>query len=248
MIKTRTFVYDVGCIGGCLWLTLVMFLLKFDCVKDSGLLRSLTLMIPLAFCMMAWVLISPKKFFNAARMEEMQRQLVSACSAKDGCEEEREEVNSACSTQPPSPRSLRTDSLSSTECSESQPLPSARSTTSSEPFLKTEASDAIDCEDRVVVPERPMATSGMGEGWKNPQFRVIAATWCLGAFWSFNFYAYTVFPVLIAESGPSLQFVSTLYSAEGLLYTAIMMMVLPRLHSNFFLLFFGSTWLLALMP
>merc|ERR1719440_309699 len=98
----------------------------------------------------------------------MQRQLASASTTKDGYEEsekEQEEVNSACSTQPPSPRSTRTDSSSAPESSESQ---SAMSTTSSEPpFLETESSDTIDCERGVVVQpssESPRVAPGIGEG------------------------------------------------------------------------------------
>lgn len=76
---------------------------------------------------------------------------------------------------------------------------------------------------------------------------LLCASQCL-LFWSFNFYAYTVFPVLIARKGPSLETVSTLYTVEGLLYTGVMVILLPKLRSHFNALYFGSIAGVALTP
>lgn len=93
------------------------------------------------------------------------------------------------------------------------------------------------------------AVSLRSSGWKDPAFMLIAVASLVGGWWSFNFYAYTVFPILIvAEGGPSLSTVSFLYSVEGLTYMMFMLLLWSYLNRNYFFLYFGNNLILAILP
>eukprot|EP00747_Dinoflagellata_sp_TGD_P197990 gnl/TRDRNA2_/TRDRNA2_70045_c0_seq1.p1 gnl/TRDRNA2_/TRDRNA2_70045_c0~~gnl/TRDRNA2_/TRDRNA2_70045_c0_seq1.p1 ORF type:complete len:263 (+),score=18.07 gnl/TRDRNA2_/TRDRNA2_70045_c0_seq1:206-994(+) len=83
--------------------------------------------------------------------------------------------------------------------------------------------------------------------WNNARFRVIAATWCVN-WWSFNFYAYTAFPMLISKTGPPLEVVSTLYTVESLLATVLTASFWHCLKTNLNVKFFGSAAALCILP
>lgn len=82
--------------------------------------------------------------------------------------------------------------------------------------------------------------------WTNARFRVIAVTWCLN-WWSFNFYAYNIFPVLISKVGPQLSIVSLIYTAEGLTCIILMSAFMPFLKAHPIEKFFLSSWALTFL-
>lgn len=100
-------------------------------------------------------------------------------------------------------------------------------------------SDDEDAEVLANVPLRP---------WADARFRVLAAT-CFLNWWSFSFFGYTAFPTLIQEAGgPSLEAIGSLYCIEGLVCCCCMAVILPRLRSHLFVLFFGSGLTLLALP
>eukprot|EP00929_Paragymnodinium_shiwhaense_P094549 TRINITY_DN5515_c0_g1_i2.p1 TRINITY_DN5515_c0_g1~~TRINITY_DN5515_c0_g1_i2.p1 ORF type:complete len:375 (-),score=72.16 TRINITY_DN5515_c0_g1_i2:1018-2142(-) len=112
MIKTRGFVYDVGCVAGCLWTAVVTALINAEACRVSPALRFLALLLPLAFCFIGWLFVSPDKYFNAARMADAQRQMSKAPSVASDVE--------TCSTTTGSAASPEDDSSSSPDAESGQ--------------------------------------------------------------------------------------------------------------------------------
>eukprot|EP00929_Paragymnodinium_shiwhaense_P104632 TRINITY_DN6921_c0_g1_i12.p1 TRINITY_DN6921_c0_g1~~TRINITY_DN6921_c0_g1_i12.p1 ORF type:complete len:223 (-),score=24.88 TRINITY_DN6921_c0_g1_i12:222-890(-) len=86
MIKTRGFLFDVGAVAGCLWTAMVTALLNSNACRISSTCRFLALLASLAVTLIAWFLIAPEKYFNAARMAEAQKLMGSSSSFELGAE------------------------------------------------------------------------------------------------------------------------------------------------------------------
>eukprot|EP00929_Paragymnodinium_shiwhaense_P035829 TRINITY_DN192_c0_g1_i2.p1 TRINITY_DN192_c0_g1~~TRINITY_DN192_c0_g1_i2.p1 ORF type:complete len:551 (-),score=89.08 TRINITY_DN192_c0_g1_i2:637-2289(-) len=83
--------------------------------------------------------------------------------------------------------------------------------------------------------------------WKHDGFVLIACIWFV-MWWSFNFYAYNVFPFFISQSGPSMEAIGVLYTIEGLLVNGVMMLGMRFLKTHTFEKFFICSVLLAILP
>lgn len=83
------------------------------------------------------------------------------------------------------------------------------------------------------------------------KFRIIAITMLLLR-WSFSFFAFNAFPIIIRESGgPPLATVTALYGAEGVVYcfTAVpLTWAISGLGNSVLLGFTGGAWLVCLIP
>eukprot|EP00929_Paragymnodinium_shiwhaense_P104633 TRINITY_DN6921_c0_g1_i14.p1 TRINITY_DN6921_c0_g1~~TRINITY_DN6921_c0_g1_i14.p1 ORF type:complete len:394 (-),score=32.88 TRINITY_DN6921_c0_g1_i14:230-1411(-) len=152
MIKTRGFLFDVGAVAGCLWTAMVTALLNSNACRISSTCRFLALLASLAVTLIAWFLIAPEKYFNAARMAEAQKLMGSSSSFELGAE-----------------------NLSTTTGSAS-PEAAAGSHAQSPGLTDAEEDETL-----------------------GARYTILVAALCLG-WWSFNFYAYTVFPIKIADT------------------------------------------------
>ena len=87
-----------------------------------------------------------------------------------------------------------------------------------------------------------------GSPWADGCFRVLAVCQCLNVY-GFSFYGFNVFPMLIAETGPSLDAISMLYTVEGFLQAVFTVVLMPCLDTKMFWKFFLATWvILACAP
>mmetsp|Transcript_110927 Transcript_110927/g.312727 ORF Transcript_110927/g.312727 Transcript_110927/m.312727 type:complete len:545 (-) Transcript_110927:141-1775(-) len=248
----RTYVHDASIQAGCLWTALVAFLLQHEAARNSWLIRAIVLNLPLVVTFAAWLLIQPASFFSSARMREAEREQPSNLSltpvlpgnpeapAKGNADEhqrcanmpEEKFVGASKAVGPglagPAGRPPR--------------LPVIFATERLRGFTRSFSRRSDSRNDLKVAWEekRPWV-------WGNARFRVLAVTSLL-SWWSFAFYAYNVFPSLMTRTGPPLQVVSALYTAEGITYAVVVGFILPWLQKDLFAKFFGSVSLLLVLP
>ena len=90
---------------------------------------------------------------------------------------------------------------------------------------------------------RSQQIQAVGSPWADGCFRVLACCQCLNVY-GFCFYGFNVFPMLIAETGPSLDAVSMLYTVEGFVQAVLTVVLMPWLDTKMFWKFFLATWVI----
>merc|ERR1712216_167976 len=80
-VKVRTFIYDLAAQPGCLWLSLVAFLLGTP-LGQSDLGRLSVMSLPLAFGVLGWLLVQRRSYFDGARLKAIQAQMAQRLNEK----------------------------------------------------------------------------------------------------------------------------------------------------------------------
>ena len=230
----RMFVYYACCPAGSLWTSLAVTCLGREDFQSRWGLRTAVILLPVLVTLISWLMLPPDGFWGPERMwqrqmekeaqlAEEQRQLEEKLKEQDKKVGEDDDFDGFGEAE---------DARSKASCDDIFDEENRKNG-----FRQSgRRNSAFGVEDK---PQQSL--------WRNGRFRVLVATQCANLY-AAVFWSYSVFPTLINEQGPSLEFISFLYSLEGAAQVLCTLLVMPLLDSKIVVKYFSSTIIMLLSP